>query len=333
MKIRVSTIERVVAVLFVVVSVGVATVMLTACGGASAGATTSVAEERPASPAEELPAQPAEEVPDVSVAVPEVEASVETDGAEDNVDAGVGMEEPIEESEPEEEEDPYEMLVCDEEFASTIGATGMAQCFLKRGERYYSLSGYIPGESARRWNIGKEFPIANMDAAELYGFPENNKAQVSFGDIPVLKLEPGDEVILYNSRNKNLVLNPAESAGYTFRHYEQLGHTYVSEGFDNWYEVPSDGVFGTGYDLRDSSGTILHGEDALEYMHHYTLAYTDGSTLHETEIVADSKRYRYGSERIVVAGQATSDGYATLDFSSVSTGLYHLVDGGFIEIP
>ena len=49
--------------------------------------------------------------------------------------------------------------------------------------------------------------------------------------------------------------------------------------------------------------------------------------------MTDSKRYRSGPERIVVEGQATSDGYATLDFSSVSTGLYHLVDGGFIEIP
>ena len=257
------------------------------------------------------------------------------------------VEEPEPEPEPELEpeydpNDPYAPLRCDEELVNFVGQSILqtpgftAAAYIKRGDKFYSITGYVSEETARYYNIGQPCQICGRDMAYLYGLTDSRThVQCSIGNVPALKLNPGDEVRLYSKSNSDVYLLPAKFLGFTFGHYEQMGHIYIVNNMDDYFEVPSL----TNCELRTDNGTVQDVSDDLTPMAEYTLSWNEGSTLHERKVVANSRQYSsipfsYTSG-IKVPGSPTTEGYSILDLSAAPSGLYKMGGGGggYIEIP
>jgi len=306
--------------------------MLCGCCGCTSGSSSGSSASASSGGSSPSPVRESEESLPQEESEPEFESELETEFELES------------ESEPESEydlDDPYAMLLCNEELVNFI-AQGvsqtqqfMAMIYLKRGDRYYSISGYIPADAARHFNVGQPCQVFGREMGYLYSLVDTrSRTQCAMGDVPVLRLEPGDEVIMYSNSKKNVSLLSAEFLGYTFAHYTYSGRLAVVNSMDDYFDI------GGKYEITSLDGASWKETDNLEHGAEYILSWTEGTTLNERRVFANARRYHNGYSGaasllhgITVPGDPTTEGYAVLDFSAVPSGLYYIGGGGYIEIP
>ncbi len=232
------------------------------------------------------------------------------------------------ETEPPVSDDPYAMLMVSEEFMKDESHRQFVidACFLKRGDKIYSLD-YLPIDQARQWNVG--FTLLTMeDIARLSMKPTSDtKGRVMMGEIPIVTVEPDDQLVVYSSSWRAWTLFPVTEVTYTFRHYGSTAGQIVTINPDY-----SEGC-GDHFQLVDANGKEVENINALEHNGQYKLSWVQGSQLRELNVVADAKFLEYDeSDRLTAPGEATTEGYAVVDLSGIPAGIYVNQSGAAIEI-
>ena len=221
--------------------------------------------------------------------------------------------------------DPLDLLRVSEDDITEIVVQYDSSAFIVRGDKIYSLNA-IPVEKAEANNVGYCLTQDSKVAALYQG---TDRQRVSMGDIPIPKLEPGDEVRYYSTVSKDTMAIPAEVVGTTFKHFgPAVGGTALVLDMYNIYNLLVDKYI----EVTDEAGNEVPIND-LTFGEKYVVSWPEGSTLKTLDVVADSHYIRYNKYNFKpVKGEATKDGYSILDMSVLEPGLYHMA-GGLIEIP
>ena len=149
------------------------------------------------------------------------------------------------------------------------------------------------------------------------------------GDVPIVSLEEGDEVISF--RNIPISLGSATFYGYSIPVGKQEAYWLIV----NSYNSPGDRLMSPYYsnlEIRDKNDELVSDYHNLEQGENYTVSWFVGTDYYERLLAADSYFYSVvNKEEYTVEAQLSKEGYAFYDLSSIPSGLYY-VEGGLIRI-
>lgn len=226
-----------------------------------------------------------------------------------------------------------------------------AEFYLKKGDRFIFLGGFIEYPKEKLPNVGISSPGSQMTFYEkVKAMPPNRdnlKGLIaSFGDVPVISLEKSDQIVgFWNKGLPNLTLQKVEFVGHSVW---MSGQDYIEEKIHDgsvWSSDQADAKipvdFGGNKEVLvfDSNGQQVDNIYNLDFGKRYTVSWFQGTQVQKVEATADCSYYRIinlglsdGSSEYSIPGTLTQEGYATYDLSSVAPGLYYCSGNGIVEI-
>lgn len=226
-------------------------------------------------------------------------------------------------------EDPYGMYVVTEDWLKEYGGY-----VVERNSQLYAFySQYgVMGDVPEKYDVGYELGgrgynwtyLYCPDVQEIKDVPTNatGKIATSAGDFPIFEVSKNEEIRVYNKDVVDEIeLFPASFYGYC------VNATHVGNSYRPIinYELGVDrGIIDAErpviYDMNDNPVSDVYN---LEYSQDYKYGWFEGTEYHEISLWAGSRCYTVDKNtRVQVPVELTRNGYAVMDVSGLTPGIY-----------
>ena len=243
------------------------------------------------------------------------------------------------------------------EVESKEAAAEQGGFYLKRGDRYFTLDGELkdpklvtPGKGY--WNTyaywGSPDRLLYTRGAPTYPdrYPAADDMVISYGDIPALTLENGDEIVAFSSRTVPAMrLLRLKFVGYSMgmsgSGFESGGGTagWLWSSDQPEEMTPIDFSVQEQLMVEDYNGNEVTDFYNLNFGERYFALWQQGTSFVEFEGIADCSYYKALNDNLQIYdieqeidGEVTTEGYATYDVSGLEPGIYYVERGGVLEI-
>lgn len=229
--------------------------------------------------------------------------------------------------------------------------------YLKRGEHFYILSGYVENPKETDPTVGfydrnestLDFTTIDMYSTVGATSPEYNghTMLISFGNVPLATFEKGDQIIGTRAKGApTFYLKEVEFVGCSIWSDSRSfiggdgdiydGSIWSSEDRDT--KIPLNFNVERQLVITDSKGNPVDDIYNLKYGEKYTVPLNKYSEIQEMEVVADCSVYGPVDYKVsdvydyAIEGTPTPEGYYSYDLSGIKPGLYYCSGHGVIEI-